>query len=133
MLTNAPTVKLTVRLWPSTSASQIVSVLLTMTHMEQGSSQANGQSPMHTLLSPMFEHVQQRNRLNPCLHPRPLPHHSPCLCRSPCLLPQCTCPYTIIPIPHCPSQCIPIIREPLWLPFIIPPLCLTHSHHHKCN
>src|SRR5258708_18209168 len=133
MLTNAPMVKSTVCLWPSILTSQIVSIPPTTTHMEQGSSQANGQSPMHALLPPMFEHMQQRNRLNPCLHRSPLLHHSPCPCHSPCLLPQCMCPYTIIPILHCPTQCIPIIREPLWLPFIIPPSHLTHSHHHKCN
>src|SRR5713226_5056261 len=114
-------VKSTVRLWTSTSVSQIVSVPPTTTYMEQGSSQANGQSPMHALLLPMFKCMQQRNGLNPCLHCSPLPCHSPCPHRSPCLLPQRTCLYTIIPIPHCPSQCIPIIREPLWLPFIIPP------------
>ncbi len=155
MLASIPTAKSTARLRPSTSVSQIVSTPPT-THMGQENNQANGQSPMHALLPPTLEHVQQRNgapsRQNPCPshcpcprpfpHLRPFPHPRPFshLHPSPCL--SCTRPLSrrtrlgcthIIPIPPCPSPFIPILRE-LWLPLIIPltHFRLTHTHH-KCN
>src|SRR5258708_38030587 len=106
---------------------------------------------MPTLLPPTLEHVQQRNgaplRQNPC------PSHCPCPCLFSCphsfshlhLFPclACTHPLSrcmhlgcthIIPIPPCPSPFIPILREPLWLPLIIPLMRfqLTHTYH-KCN
>jgi hypothetical protein len=143
VLTSA--VKSTARLRPSTSASQIVSAPPTTTHMGQESNQANGQSPMRTLLLPTHEHAQQRNgapsRQNPLLH-CPCPGPFPRLRPSPCPartrpLPQrmrqgCTIP--TISIPLCPSPFIPILREPQWRPLIIPltRFRLTHTHH-KCN
>jgi hypothetical protein len=104
----------------------------------------------------VLECMQQRNRVplrqnshlhhpcphpfshlyHPCLHPFPCLHHFPYPCPSPCLAHMCP-PFQCIPLgytipilittifPYL-SQFIPTIREPLWLPHIIP-FQLTHS------
>src|SRR5260370_37715521 len=101
-------VKSTARLWPSTSASQIVNAPPTMTYIGQENNQANGQSPMHTLPLPTLEHAQQQKNGAPsrqnCLHHSPCLSHCPCprlfphLCPFPCSHPF-PCPRTS-PCPH---------------------------------
>src|SRR5713226_7675778 len=109
-------VKSTARLRPSTSASQIVNAPPTMTHMGQENNQANGQSPMHTLLPPTLKHAQQQkngvpsrqNRLrhSPCLSHCPCPRPFPRLCPfpPPRPFPQPCRPPPPSPYP-CPSPC----------------------------
>src|SRR5216684_3385979 len=78
-------VKSTARLWPSTSASQIINTPPMTTHMGQENNQANGQSPMHALPLPTLEHAQQQKNRVPSRqnHLR----HSPCLSHCPCPCP----------------------------------------------
>src|SRR5229473_6130133 len=107
-------VKSTARLRPSTSASQIVNGLPTMTHMGQENNQANGQSPMHALPPPTLKHVQQQKNGAPSRQNHL--HHSPCLSHCPCPHPfPRLCPFP-------PSRPFPLLCPfPRLRPF--PPPC----------